>query len=74
MLSSVTSTGSLPTTCVASVKKRAPLSWQRAPISRIGLSVPTSLLPHMTVTRIVSSRIASRIASALTRPFSSGAT
>jgi hypothetical protein len=47
-------TGTLPAACVASVKNSTPFSWHSAPISRIGLSVPTSLLAHISATRIVS--------------------
>ena len=70
--SASTSTGTLPAACVASVKKSTPFSWHRAPISRTGLSVPTSLLAHISATRIVSGRRAAATASAVTRPVLSG--
>jgi hypothetical protein len=56
----LTSNGTLPTACTASVWKSIPFSFAIAPISAIGCSTPISLLAAMIVMRIVLSVIASR--------------
>ena len=53
--SSRTSSGTLPTACVASVWKTIPRVRQSRPISATGLIVPTSLLAAITETRTVRS-------------------
>ena len=59
-LSRLTSNGTLPTACTASVWKRRPSPCAIAPISAIGWMTPISLLAAMIVTRIVLSVIAGR--------------
>jgi hypothetical protein len=68
------STGTWPTACTASVWNGMPCVWATSASSRIGLTVPTSLLAHITVTRATSagfSAMAAASVSACTRPKSS---
>ena len=65
------STGSAPTACTASVWNGMPCSAHVVASSRTGLTVPTSLLAHMTLTIATlagSSAIAARSVSSCTRP------
>jgi hypothetical protein len=72
MLSASTLVGILPAHWVASVWKMMPRSLQSAPISRTSLIVPSSLLAHMIVTKMVSSRRAFLTISAVTTPSAGG--
>ncbi len=58
MLSALTSSGTLPMACAASVWKKIFLLRQSAPISASGCRTPISLLMAMMETSAVSSRIA----------------
>ena len=57
-LAALTSNGTLPTPCTASMWNRAPFSFTTAPISSIGFTVPISLLASMidTTDRLVGHR------------------
>ena len=60
-----------PTACTASVWKSTLCARQTAPISAMGSIVPISLFAAMTLTRIVSGRMAASTCSGVTKPYSS---
>ena len=68
---SLTSMGTAPTACTASVWNKTPASWATLPISRMGSMVPISLLAAMMVMSTVSGRMAFFTSSTRTSPFSS---